>query len=346
MKTLKVNTEKSYNIFIENGLLEKIGELICEKTTSKKLFVISDSNVFPIYGDKLIKTLKGSGFDCFSFVFSAGESSKRLSVVEKILEEMASEKFNRNDSVIALGGGVTGDMAGLSASLYMRGIKYFQVPTSLLAQVDSSVGGKTAVDLVSGKNLCGTFHQPTAVFIDTSCLETLPKKFMVDGMAEVIKYACIRDLALFEKLDGNGNDDFFEDMIYQCVNMKKVVVENDEKEHGERKILNFGHTFGHAIEKYYNYERYSHGEAVSIGMVIASEFGEKQGITKIGTTQRIVNLLKKYELPTETDAPMDALEILAQNDKKCSNNGIELVVLNEIGNAKIDTITLKSCIKE
>ena len=218
-----------------------------------------------------------------------------------IVEFLAENGLTREDMVVALGGGVCGDMAGFAAAIYLRGIKFVQIPTTLLSQVDSSVGGKTGVDLPQGKNLCGAFHQPALVLIDPDVLETLSPHFFSDGMGEVIKYGCIKSKVLFERIETENVKDFIEDLIYDCVNIKRGVVERDEKEAGERALLNFGHTAGHAIEKLHNFTDISHGEAIGVGMVMISEAGERIGLTERGTTDRIRKVLEKYNMKTEVE---------------------------------------------
>lgn len=338
---ITVNTAKPYDIFIESGILDSCGDIIRNTTKGKKAMVVSDTNVMPIYGERVMKSLEEAGFEVFSTVFEAGEMSKNISTVTGFVEEMAENNFLRSDIAVALGGGVCGDMTGLAASLYMRGIDYYQIPTSLLAQIDSSVGGKTAVDIPQGKNLLGAFHQPSAVVIDPDVLGTLSDKFFADGMAEAIKYGLIRSESLFNRIADENAKDFISELIFECVDIKRIVVENDEKEHGERKILNFGHTFGHAMEKYYNYSVLTHGEAVGLGMIVASEIGEEKGITPAGTSEKIKVVLKKYSLPVEDESMDKDLYTLALNDKKCTDNGVQLVVIDKIGNALTDTITVK-----
>ena len=260
----------SYPIHIENGILAKTGELVSEVFSGKKIMIVSDDNVFPLYGEVITKALSDSGFECHSFVLPHGEPTKSFQSLPKIYEALINAKLTRSDLLIALGGGVIGDLAGFAASSYLRGIKFVQIPTSLLAQVDSSVGGKVAVDLPQGKNLVGAFYHPKAVIIDPDVLNTLPDHFISDGMGEVIKYGCIKDKELFDILCKHTS---FEDLkpeltqiIARCVDIKRVVVEADQFDLGERILLNFGHTLAHTIEQHFNYERESHGEAVGIGM--------------------------------------------------------------------------------
>lgn len=333
LKTQTVHVGKNYNIYIESGIINSCGRYIREISKAEKAVIITDSNVAPLYGERVRSSLESAGFQTFTYVFKAGENSKRLSTVENILCFLSDCGISRDGLIIALGGGVAGDTAGLCAALYMRGVCFVQIPTSLLAQIDSSVGGKTAVDLEAGKNLCGAFWQPELVLIDPELLKTLPPKFFADGMGEAIKYGCIKDKNLFERLENENVEDFIEDMIHDCVSIKRAVVENDEKEKGERIILNFGHTLGHALEKYYNFEERTHGEAVGIGMILIAMAGEKNKITAPGTAARISKLLQKYNLPISDPAPLDELLKLCSADKKRCGDKINFVLLKEIGKA-------------
>lgn len=335
MKKLTVNVNDKYDILIEKGLLAKSGELVKTVLGCKKLALISDTNVYPIYGDTVKAQLEAEGFEVFTFVFKAGEASKKTSTVVEMVEFMAENQLTRGDGVVALGGGVCGDMAGFAAAIYLRGIKFVQIPTTLLSQVDSSVGGKTAVDLPQGKNLCGAFHQPSLVIIDPNVLDTLTEHFFADGMGEVIKAGCIRSAHLFERLENENPKDFIEDMIFECLDIKRQVVENDEKEHGERALLNFGHTCGHAIEKLWNFETISHGEAVGIGMVMITQVSEKLGITKEGTTDRIINVLTKNNMKIKDTHTTAQIVAAMSADKKRTADGIKFAVLKGIGDSFI-----------
>lgn len=335
MKKLTVNVKDKYDILIDRGLLEKTGELVKSVLNSKKIMLISDTNVYDIYGDAVKLSLEEQGYQVFTYIFPAGETSKKTAVVVDMVEQMAQCGMTRSDGVVALGGGVCGDMAGFAAAIFLRGIKFVQIPTSLLAQVDSSVGGKTAVDLPQGKNLCGAFHQPSLVIIDTNVFKTLSPHFFSDGMGEVIKYGCIKSESLFERLEKENAEDYIEDVIYECLDIKRIIVENDEKEFGERALLNFGHTCGHAIEKLWNFETVSHGEAVGIGMVMASRAGESIGLTKEGTADRIAALLKKYGLiSADTHSTAEIVDAMSA-DKKRTGTGIKLVMLKKIGDSFI-----------
>lgn len=333
MKKLRVNVGAGYDIFIEKGLLSSCGEFIKNVTDAKKVCVISDTNVFPIYGDKVCQSIEEQGFEVLTYVFEAGEASKTTSTVISMVEFLAQNELTRGDIVVALGGGVCGDMAGFAAAIYLRGIDFVQIPTSLLAQVDSSVGGKTAVDLPQGKNLCGSFHQPVLVIIDPDTLDTLTPHFFSDGMAEAIKTGCIKSAPLFDRIEKEDAKDFIEDMIFDCVSIKAGVVERDEKEHGERALLNFGHTAGHSIEKLHNFSTISHGEAVGIGMVMITAAGEANGITAAGTSDRIAAVLKKYGLLTKDENSLSDIIENMNADKKRTSDSINFTLLHSIGDS-------------
>lgn len=341
MKTLTVNVGKSYEILIDRGLLKQAGALVSRITKAKRIAIITDSNVASLYESTLKLSLEKAGFTVFTHIFPAGESSKNLSSISEMLEFMAEKGLDRKDLVVALGGGVCGDMAGYAAASYLRGIDFVQIPTTLLAQIDSSVGGKTGVDLPQGKNLCGAFHQPILVIIDPDVLSTLSDKYFADGMGEAIKYGCIKSQGLFEKLEKESAKDFVEQMIFECVDIKRQVVENDEKEQGERALLNFGHTFGHAIEKFYNFRGFSHGEAISIGMVMAAKIGEEMAVTDIGTAERISRLLTKYDLPNSASAPFEKLIVAMGADKKRDGDNINFVLLNSVGSSFIHSMKME-----
>ena len=338
MKSLTVNTGKPYDIFIEKGLLASAGQYIKNVSQAKRVCIVSDTNVYPLYGEVLKAQLEGAGFDVITYLFQAGEASKKTATVVAIVETLAEYGLTRNDLVVALGGGVCGDMAGFAAAIYLRGIDFVQIPTSLLAQVDSSVGGKTAVDLPQGKNLCGAFHQPILVLIDPNTLETLSPHFFSDGMAEAIKMGCIKSESLFEKIEKENAKDIIDDIIYECVSLKAGVVERDEKEHGERALLNFGHTAGHAIEKLHHFETISHGEAVGIGMVMISKVGEENGLTETGTAERIAGVLLKYNLMTDDENTLSDIVTAMNADKKRTGSAIKFIFIKKIGEGYIHPI--------
>ena len=340
-KTLHVHTGRPYDILIEHGCLEACGEQIRRVSRAQKAAIITDSNVGPLYAGAVSTSLEHAGFQVFSHTFSAGESSKTLGSIGGMLSFLAEHAFTRGDLIVALGGGVTGDMAGFTAATYMRGIDFVQIPTSLLAQIDSSVGGKTGVDLPQGKNLCGAFWQPRLVLIDPELLATLPPRFFADGMAEAVKYGCIADASLFAHLERENVQDFLEEMLFACVEIKRRIVEEDERESGRRMLLNFGHTLGHAIEKYGHFEGLTHGEAVGVGMLLVCAAGERNGLTQAGTTARIQSLLQKYGLPISCEAPLDTLLQLAANDKKRAGDTIRFVLLRRIGESFLHPLAIE-----
>ncbi len=338
MKELRVNAGKGYNIYIENNILSKAGRYIREVSGAEKACIVSDTNVYPLYADALKTQLEENGFNVYDFVFTAGEESKTADTVLEIVALLAENEFTRGDILIALGGGVTGDMCGFAAAIYLRGIEYIQLPTSLLSQVDSSVGGKTAVDLPQGKNLCGAFHQPALVLIDTKTLDTLPQKYFSDGMAEAIKMGCIKSASLFEKIEKGSARDIIEDIIFECVSLKAGVVERDEKEKGERALLNFGHTAGHAIEKLHSFKGITHGEAVGIGMVMITKAAEGNGLCERGTAERIASVLKKYNLKTEDENSVEDIINAMSADKKRTSSGINFILIKRIGEGYINPV--------
>jgi 3-dehydroquinate synthase len=335
MRTVKVDTSSPYDILIGRGLIKNAGPLVKNVTEAKKITVITDTNVEKIYAEEVVSSLKSSGFDTSLFVYEAGEKSKTLSTIEKMYSHMADFRMSRKDIVVALGGGVCGDMAGFAAATYMRGIDFVQIPTSLLAQVDSSVGGKTGVDIAQGKNLVGAFRQPILVIIDPDTLLTLPEYYINDGMAEVIKYGCIKDSVLFKTLEEKNALEIIDDVIESCVSIKRDVVNRDEKEAGERMLLNFGHTLGHSLEKIYNFEGLSHGQAVAIGMAMITEASEKAGLTEKGTLEKIVSLCKKYNLPVSDNADVNEIINYCASDKKAGGGNVNLVLLKKIGESFI-----------
>lgn len=326
-----------YDIIIERGILDTVGNRTRNLTNAKRAAIITDSNIAPIYLKRVIDSFKSAGFETVSFAFPAGEPSKTIETVNRIIETFAIGKLTRQDIAVALGGGVTGDLTGFASAIYLRGIDFVQIPTSFLSQVDSSVGGKTGCDLPFGKNLCGAFHNPLAVYIDSDTLNTLPNHYFVDGLAESIKAGAIRLPHLFETFEDDITDKL-DEIILKSVEMKADIVGRDFTEKGERTLLNFGHTLGHAIEKYENYSGLSHGEAVSVGMALITKASEMAGLTQKGTYERLINCLKKYSLPTETDIPLEALAEISTRDKKSVGSNIKLVLISEIGNAFVKEI--------
>ena len=269
MNTIQVKASKEYSVIIGNNILPNFGSYVASVTKAQKAVIISDDNVWPLYGDTLMKQLEQANLCALSYVFPAGEESKNAVTYLSIQNFLAENRITRSDVLIALGGGVVGDMTGFVAATYLRGISYIQVPTTLLAMVDSSVGGKTAIDLPAGKNLVGSFYQPEVVICDIDTLHTLPKNVFRDGCAEIIKYAILYDNTLFEHLHQHGLLFDREAVISRCITWKRDVVSADEFDRGARQKLNFGHTIGHSIETLSNFS-ISHGSAVSIGMAIVA----------------------------------------------------------------------------
>lgn len=337
MRTLEIMLkDTSYNIYIKKNILHEIGDYLISNFNNRRIVIITDTNCERLYADTLSKELQEKGYETGIITITPGEESKNIDTLQQVYKELSTFKIGRQDLIIAFGGGVVGDLAGFAASTYLRGVDYVQIPTSLLAQVDSSIGGKVAVDLPFGKNLVGSFYHPKAVFIDAEVLKTLGTRFLHDGLAEVIKYGFIKDETIIYDLLNYKNDDELlqniEDIIYKCCSIKKSVVEADEKDFGERMLLNFGHTLGHAIEKYFNYKKYSHGEAVAIGMAEITKNSEKLCITQKGTYKLLEDILKKFELPYEApEMERDQILETIVLDKKNSGNGISLILLDKIG---------------
>lgn len=325
---------RSYDITIEKGILSRCGQEIRKVYNGSQVCVITDSNVAPLYLGKVTASLKEAGFQVKTMAFAAGEKSKNMETLVSLYDGMLSPlpfPMTRGGLVVALGGGVVGDMVGFAAATLFRGIPFVQIPTTLLAQVDSSVGGKVAVDLKQGKNLAGAFYQPKAVLIDPETLDTLPDRVFQDGLAEVVKYGVLGDERLFSLLESCKDRQelmtHMEEIVYTCCDAKRTIVERDEKDTGDRMLLNFGHTLGHAYEKLGNYEVYMHGEAVSCGMVKILAIGEEQGFTEKGTADRVKALLSRFGLPVEPEAiPPEALRQVLAYDKK-GNGGMLTVVL-------------------
>lgn len=331
-----------YPIFIDCGILANVEKYVSQVFHGKRIMIISDNHVFPLYGEMMVKAL--SSYECHSLILPPGESTKSFQSLPCIYTAMLEANITRSDLVIALGGGVIGDLAGFAASSYMRGVGLVQIPTSLLAQVDSSVGGKVAVDLPQGKNLVGAFYQPKLVLIDPDVLDTLPPRYITDGMGEVVKYGCIKDASLFELLSSHSS---FKDLkgkmpfiISRCVDIKRLVVEADQFDTGDRMLLNFGHTLAHAIEQYCDYERESHGEAVAIGMHQITRLSEHAGLTQPGESERIRQVLETYGLPVTCNLPISSLLAAIKVDKKNLDEKLNVVLLHNIGRSYVYPTTL------
>ena len=344
MEKIHVDLGKhAYDIEIGAGLLPTVGAKVAALVPkAQRAVIVSDSNVAPLYGETLQRSLNEAGLPATIVTIEAGEQSKNMQVLSQVLEQIAESGLTRSDVLVTLGGGVVGDLGGFAAASFMRGIAFVQVPTSLLSQIDSSVGGKVAVDLKAGKNLAGAFYQPKGVFIDTNLLSTLPVRFLHDGLAEAIKYGCIQDANLFEKIAGYADDSELladiDSVVATCCAIKARIVEEDEFDTGLRGILNFGHTLGHAVEQHYAYGEYTHGEGVAIGMYQITKRTEEMGMTPVGTAERIAEVLKKYNLPIEAGVEKSLLIDTMAKDKKKSGNTITLIVLDELGNGRLHKI--------
>ena len=344
-KTIHVDLgAKSYDIAIGAGLLDSVGAKIAALLPqARRAVILSDTNVAPLYGARLQKSLESAGLPAQVITIAAGEQSKNMTVLSGVLEQMAASGLTRSDVLVTLGGGVPGDLGGFAAASFMRGIAFVQVPTSLLAQIDSSVGGKVAVDLKAGKNLAGAFYQPKAVFIDTELLATLPVRFLHDGLAEAIKYGCISDAELFARIAAYKSDaELLADIGYivaACCNIKARIVEQDEFDNGLRALLNFGHTLGHAVEQHYGYSGFTHGEGVAIGMYQLTRRTEQMGLTAAGTAEAIKAALVKFSLPFEAGVPKAELLDTMAKDKKKKGDNITLIILDAIGSGRLQKIS-------
>lgn len=338
MSVISVKTPRQYDITIENGILNNCGDIISKTVKGKNCVIVTDSNVAPLYLATVKKSLEANGITVGTHVFPAGEESKTLQTVEGIINSFCESELTRSDFAVALGGGVCGDMTGFASAIYMRGIAYVGIPTTLLSQIDSSVGGKTGCDLSFGKNLIGSFHAPKAVIIDPLCLNTLPQRIFNDGLGEAIKYGIIKSENLFNRLMNENAKDFINELIEECVSIKRDITENDFFEKGERMLLNFGHTIGHAIEKYYNYKDITHGEAVCIGMVTMAAAAERNGLCELGLAKTITACLHKYALPATTAIELEKLCESASNDKKRRGKDIKIVMPERIGSCVIKSV--------
>ncbi len=328
MKTVHINASKKYNIKIGPGLLSTIGDEAKALGNASKICIVSETNVWPLYGNIVEDSLKNAGFSIVSYVFPAGEESKNGSTYLDLLNFLAQNKLTRSDMIVALGGGVVGDLAGFAAATFLRGIRFIQVPTTLLAAVDSSVGGKTAIDLPAGKNLAGAFCQPSLVLCDTDTLTSLPLDIFRDGCAEVIKYGVLYDEPFFTYLESSGLDFDREAVIARCVEMKRDVVMEDEFDTGERMKLNLGHTIGHGVEARSNFSL-SHGKSVAIGMAIVAR------ASRCLDAERIIRCLKVFGLPTTIDYPVEDIYTYTLSDKKRSGGTVRLIIPETIGDCRI-----------
>jgi len=347
MKQVDVNLgERSYVVTVGSGALDKLGEVVARVRRPTKALVVSNPVVARHYLERAISSLRAAGIDADGVLCPAGERFKTLRTVSRIYGDLIERKTDRGGILVALGGGVIGDLVGFAAATYMRGIDFYQVPTTLLAQVDASVGGKTGVDLPQGKNLVGAFYQPKAVIIDTATLLTLPARELRCGLAEVVKYGIIYDQYYFHQLEVcagrllSRDLKVLEDVIARSVEIKRDVVEQDERELGLRAILNYGHTVGHAIEVLCGYGKYRHGEVVSIGMVTEALLAQREGIADNGIVRRIVDVLIQMRLPVKIGDTMTTAAILeaVERDKKTLGGTLRLALPSRIGECRVHNV--------
>ncbi len=329
MERITVPATKSYDVIIEDGIIEQAGEIISKVCVGKNAAIISDTTTKKLFSDIVRRSLEDKGFKTLELTVPAGEASKSAENFIWLINRLAKEKFNRADCIIALGGGVVGDLAGFVASTYLRGVTFIQIPTTLLAAVDSSVGGKTAINLEAGKNLAGAFYQPSCVICDTKIIKALPEDIFSDGMAEVIKYGAIRNDEIFRLIE-DGVFKNLPEIIGACVRIKSDIVAADEFDRGERQLLNFGHTPAHAIEKLSNF-KISHGRAVAAGMCIMARAAEKLGYCESGVADELSKLCGRFSLPTVCEFSAEQLFSVALSDKKRFAGSITLVLPKKRG---------------
>jgi 3-dehydroquinate synthase len=339
--TLNINMKsRKYPVIIESGLFCAIGSTLGEHFSGKKIALITDENIQKTYGDFLKKQLDASHCQWDIISIPAGDTSKSFDSLATIYKRLIDLQISRDDVIVALGGGVVGDIAGFAAATFLRGVELVQIPTTLIGQVDSSIGGKNAVNLPEGRNMVGTFYQPSYVYIDPDFVKTLSDYHMADGMAEIIKYACVADADLFSDLIRMSNyrdANLIESIIYRCCLIKKQMIEQDEKDQGIRMLTNFGHTIGHAIENLYDFRTYGHGQAVAIGMQTITEHSEAMGLSGINTSAMLKEILMEYGLPAglPQDIDKERLAEAAMKDKKRRGDKINLVLIEKIGKGYI-----------
>ena len=337
---VEVRASRSYPVWIEQGLLDQAGRRIREKTGAKRACIVTGEHVVKLYGDRLQRSLEQAGFEVLRFVHRSREQNKNLETYAALMGLLARSGMTRSDLLISLGGGVTGDLTGFAAATWQRGVDFVQIPTSLLAMVDSSVGGKTAVNLPEGKNLVGAFWQPLLVLCDPALLESLPGEELRCGSAEELKCAVLRDEGLFDALSDVPAMAASEEAIRRCVQIKRDLVEEDEFDRGSRRLLNLGHSFGHAVEACSGYE-ILHGQAVAIGMAMIARAAAEKGICSPDTADRIREGLRALSLPTETEIPGGALLEALLRDKKRSGDTMNLIVPERIGQCRVEKVPVE-----
>jgi 3-dehydroquinate synthase len=329
-----VSASREYDVMVERGLLPKSGQLIKNATGAKKAVIIAGDIVYPLYGDIVKRSLESAGIETLSFILPHGEQHKNLDSYGKILQFLSENHLTRTDTLVALGGGVTGDITGFAAATYQRGMSFVQIPTTLLAAVDSSVGGKTAVNLPTGKNQVGSFYQPSLVICDPDTLSTLSDEEFRCGCAEVIKYGVLGNKKFFEELKATPIKEQLEHVICTCVEMKRDLVNKDEFDRGLRQLLNLGHSFGHSVEACSHFT-VLHGQAVAIGMAIITRAAVNKGYCEESVLTAVLDILKQYDLPTSTDFKAEEMYLAALSDKKLTDGSMHLVVPVELGHCNI-----------
>jgi len=345
---LKVETSKMHEIFIEKNLLSSISDKLNFLPNCCNILIVTDKNVKRLYLETLINNLKTSNFQVYTFIVPAEEKSKSFKQAIKIYDFLCKHNFSRSDCILSLGGGVVGDLAGFVASTFLRGVRFVNIPTSLLAQVDSAIGGKNGIDTPYGKNLVGSFYYPKAILIDPSLIYTLPSREISNGFAEIIKYALIKDKDLFFKLkelDLSNLHENLADIILKCVLIKKEIIEKDEFDQNYRMILNFGHTLGHAIEKLGNFKKYSHGQAISIGMIMIVKACVRKNILDKSLLSDLESILHKFSLPTSCNINERKIVLASLNDKKFFNNKVNVVLISNVGEGYIQPFSKDEFIK-
>lgn len=343
MSPLKVLVEakRPYEVTIGHGLLDEVGALALGVHPLSRVALLTDSNVAPLYLERCEASLHAAGFEVITSIIPAGEESKSFASLERLMNEWSVAGLHRSDFVLALGGGVVGDLAGFAAACYQRGIPFVQVPTTLLAAVDSSVGGKTAIDIEAGKNLVGAFHQPLAVICDVDLIKTMPSESFSDGVAETIKYGVLGEVPLFDRVAAEAlkQDSADLDKIVEiCVRHKAMVVHDDEFEKGSRQLLNLGHTLAHAIEHLSSFG-VTHGHAVAIGLAMMARATEKTGWSEAGTAVKIEAILKENHLPIATNYDANAMCDICRRDKKAHSDAITIVVPEKIGHCSLKKVS-------
>ena len=334
MNRILIHSGRQYEVIVERNILFYTGEFICEVHSPCKAAIITDDIVNKLYYKTVAGSLEKNGFETHCFAFQNGERSKNLHTYENILSFLADMSVTRDDLIIAMGGGVVGDIAGFAASSYFRGMDFIQLPTTFLSAIDASVGGKTGLNLSAGKNLCGAFHQPRLVLIDCNTFKTLPAERFADGTAEAIKYGTIADRSLFEAIESGMKNMSIDEIVSKCLKIKDEFIAEDEFDYGQRRLLNFGHTFGHAIEKCSNYT-ISHGYAVGIGMLMVAKAAWKSGLCAENCTPAIANALKTYGLPLRTECSVDNLVSAMLSDKKRKGSSIPFILPDRIGQCRV-----------